>query len=139
MSKPIYVGCAILDLSKLTKLQFHYKIIEKQVKHQYSMIYSDTDSFVYNIQHPDIYDWMQEHKQYFDLSYYKRDDMHDDETKNKRGCFKDELNGCVMSEWLGLNPKYYSLKYQNIEKKQRKGVSKAFEHKLITFKDYENT
>ena len=34
----------------------------------------------------------------------------------KTGSFKDELNGCVMSEMLGLNPKSYAFKYQPAEK-----------------------
>ena len=32
MNKPIYVGCANLDLSKLTMLEFHYNVIEKHFK-----------------------------------------------------------------------------------------------------------
>ena len=32
MSKPIYVGCASLDLSELTMLQFHYNVIETILK-----------------------------------------------------------------------------------------------------------
>ena len=32
MSQPIYVGCAILDLPKLTMLEFHYNVIENILK-----------------------------------------------------------------------------------------------------------
>ena len=56
----------------------------------------------------------------------------------KIGCFKDELNGSVMTEMIGLNPKSYACKYQNIEKKKAKGVPKAVVGKLITFNDYKN-
>ena len=136
MSKPIYVGCAILDLSKLTMLEFHYNIIEKHFKNKYTVPYGDTDSFVYNIKHPDIYEWIKENKEHFDLSDYTREDMHSDENKKKLGCFKDELNGRVMSEMLGLNPKSYAFKYQHIEKK--KGFIKALEDKLITCNIYKN-
>lgn len=34
-----------------------------------------------NITHPKIYDWIKPNRQYFDLSDYKRDDMHDDAKK----------------------------------------------------------
>ena len=44
-----------------------------------------------------------------------------------------------MSEMSGLSPKSYAYKYQNIEKKKAKGVSKALVDKLITVNDYKNT
>ena len=56
--KPIYVGTSILDLSKLCMMQFHFDVIETEFKNKYQLLYSDTDSMVYNIQHPDIHDWM---------------------------------------------------------------------------------
>ena len=81
MSKPIYVGCAILDLLKLTMLKFHYNVIEKHFKHKCTGPIRDTDSFVYTIKHPDIYEWMKENSQYFDLSDYTRVDMQSNEHK----------------------------------------------------------
>ena len=88
MSKPIYVGCAILDLSKLTMLKFHYDIIEKQFKDKYALLYGDTDSFVYNINHPDIYEWIKENSEHFDLSDYTRADMKSNKTKKSLVIFK---------------------------------------------------
>ena len=32
LSKPIYVGCAVLDFSKLTMLEFQYNVIEQHFK-----------------------------------------------------------------------------------------------------------
>ena len=43
-------------------LDFHYNDIEKQFKHQYTLVYSDTDSLVYHIKHEDIYEWMKKNK-----------------------------------------------------------------------------
>ena len=37
MSKPIYVGCASLDLSNLTMLEFHDNVIEQ---HFFNKLYS---------------------------------------------------------------------------------------------------
>jgi hypothetical protein len=60
--KPIYVGTSILDLSKLCMLDFHYNVIHKEFENNYNLIYSDTDSLVYNIYHDDIYDWIKKIK-----------------------------------------------------------------------------
>ena len=82
---------------------------------------------------------MKENSQYFDLSDYTREHMRNDDNKQELGCFKDELNGRVMSEMLGSNPKCYAFKYQQIEKNKATGVSKAVVDKLITFNDYKIT
>ncbi len=56
--KPVYVGSTVLDLSKLHKLDFHYNVIYVQFGTRSKLIYSDTDSFVYEIEHPNIYEWI---------------------------------------------------------------------------------
>ena len=49
--KPIYVGTSILDLAKLCMMQFHFDVIDTEFfKNKYQLIYSDTDSLVYNIE-----------------------------------------------------------------------------------------
>ncbi|MFM7983815.1 MAG: hypothetical protein ACKPKO_31270, partial [Candidatus Fonsibacter sp.] len=45
-------------LSKLKMLDCHYNVIHKNFEGQYNLIYSDTDSLVYNIKHDDIYEWI---------------------------------------------------------------------------------
>ena len=47
--KPIYVGTSILDISKLCLLDFHFNVIVKEFKDNYSLLFSDTDSLVDNI------------------------------------------------------------------------------------------
>lgn len=56
--KPLYVGASILDLSKLCMMGFHYDVVEKEFSNKNELIYSDTDSMVYNFKHPNIYDWI---------------------------------------------------------------------------------
>ena len=76
--KPVYIGCAILDLSKVRMMDFHYNCIEANFQGKYDMIYSDTDSLVYWIQHKNLYKWMNENSHEFDLSNFtgkhKKDD-----------------------------------------------------------------
>jgi hypothetical protein len=106
--KPIYVGCTILDLSKLHMTEFHYEVIHKNFKGKYSFLYGDTDSLTYSIQHDDIYEWIKENREYFDLSDSIREDMKDNTNKKVPGKFKDELNTLVLKQYTGLNPKCYS-------------------------------
>ena len=42
-----------------------------------------------------------------------RPDLKDATNKKVLGKFKDELNSLVMTEFLTLNPKVYSIKYYN--------------------------
>ena len=58
-NKLIYGGTCILDLSKLTMMKFHHNIIHNSFEGRYSLIYSDTDSLVYNIQHDNNYRWVE--------------------------------------------------------------------------------
>ena len=85
------------------------------------MIYSDTDSLIYLIYHDDIYEWIKDNREHFDLSDSKREDMKDNTNKKRLGCFKDELIGQVMSEIVAPSPKCYAYKCADIEAKTVKG------------------
>ena len=141
--KPLYVGTSILDLSKLCMMEFHYDVIHKEFDNQYDLIYSDTDSMVYNIKTNDVYDWVKNNKQYFDLSESCRDDLRDDTNNKKLGKFKDECHSLLITEFLALNPKVYSFKYYdkindtNLQNKRVcKGVDKITVKKDITHQEY---
>ena len=98
--KPVYVGCAILDLSKLKMLEFHYNVIDKQFGKRANLIYSDTDSFVCTIEHDDIYKWQQDNEdEWFDLSDSKREDLSSDKNNKKVRVFKDELHSQILTEF----------------------------------------
>jgi len=142
LDKPIYVGTNILDISKVCMMDFHYNIIQKEFPEKHSLIYSDTDSFVYEIIHPDLYEWIGKNKTYFDLSESSREDLKDNTNKKVLGKFKDEMNSLIVKEFISLNPKVYSInhleKNEIINKKVLKGVSKAVVKNEITYNDYVN-
>jgi hypothetical protein len=96
-------------------MDFHYNTIQKNFESNYNLIYSDTDSLVYSIQHPDIYQWIKDNGQHFDLSDSKREDMRDNTNKKVLGKFKDEMNTLLIKEFLALNPKVYSIMHQAME------------------------
>jgi hypothetical protein len=126
-------------------MDFHYNTIEHNFKNKYNVLYSDTDSLVYNIQHDDIYEWIKDNKNHFDLSESIRLDVKDDANKKVLGKFKDELNTLIMTEFIALNPKVYSINHQTFDefnnvkiknKKTLKGVSKTVVKHEITHDDY---
>ena len=85
---------------------------------------------IYNIKHPDIYEWIKENKQHFDFSNSKRADLFDDTNEGVLGLFKCENKWLIIKEWLALNPKMYSFKYQheleNSDIKNKKALKKEF-------------
>ena len=49
MNKPVYLGQAILDLSKTLMYEFHYDYMRPKYGSKVNLCYMDTDSFVYEI------------------------------------------------------------------------------------------
>ena len=54
LNKPIHVGFSILDFSKLLMHKFHYEYI--QYKFNATLLFTDTDSLVYEIKKIDVYE-----------------------------------------------------------------------------------
>jgi hypothetical protein len=78
-------------------------------------------------------------------NYANIPDMKDNTNKKVLGKMKDEMHGLLITEFIALNPKVYSLKYQTLDKfnkiqienkKKLKGVSKTVVEKEITHDDY---
>ena len=75
MNKPVYLGQAILDLSKTLMYEFHYDYMRPKYGSKFKLCYMDTDSFVYEIETEDFYkDIAEDVKKRFDTSGYSKDD-----------------------------------------------------------------
>ena len=55
MNKPIYLGQAVLDISKTLMYEFWYGYIKPKYEDKARLCYMDTDSFVMNIKTEDFY------------------------------------------------------------------------------------
>ena len=107
LNKPIYVAFSILDLNKLLMYEFHCKYIEK--KFDAKLLFTDTDSLVYDIKTEDVYEDFYQDKNLCDFSDYPLDSKFFGlVNKNVIGKMKDEFKEKIISEFVGLKSKMYS-------------------------------
>ena len=106
--KPCYIGCAILDLAKLYMLNFHYDYIKPKYGEQATLIYTDTDSFVYSIETPDLYQDQYNDRHLFDLSNVVIEKFNDKSNNKVVGKMKDETSFIPIIEFIALSAKNYS-------------------------------
>ena len=141
MNKPVYLGMSILDLSKTLMFDFHYNYIIPKYGNKAKLLFTDTDSFLYEIQTEDFYkDISGDVKDRFDTSNYPEGHPSGIPTginKKVLGMFKDEAAGKNITEFVGLRAKLYSYKMEEgKENKKCKGIKKAVVEKSISHKDY---
>ena len=143
MNKPIYLGQAILDLSKTLMYEFWYDYIKPKYGDKARLCYMDTDSFVINIKTEDFYkDIASDVERWFDTSNYdEKDNKSLPIGKNKKviGPFKDELGGKIATEFCALRAEAYAYKLDDdTEHKKAKGTKKCIVKREIIFENYKD-
>ena len=74
MNKPVYLGQAILDLSKIVMYGFHYDYMKQKYPEGLTLCYMNTDSLIYDIETDHFYkDIAEDVKDRFDTSGYNPD------------------------------------------------------------------
>ena len=121
MNKLIYLGQAILDISKTLMYEFWYDCIKPKYVDKARLCYMDTDSFIMHIKTEHFYkDIAGDVDKWFDTSNYdKNDNTPLPIGKNKKviGIFKGELGGKIMIEFCALRAKAYAYKLDDDTKK----------------------
>ena len=141
MNKPIYLGQAILDLSKIVMYEFHCDYMVPKYGENLKLCYMDTDSLIYHIETEDFYaDIADDISARFNTSSYG-DNRPLPVGLNKKviGLMKDELGGAIMAEFVALRPKLYSYrKLDGAKDKKCKGIKKCLVKRTLSFGNYEN-
>ena len=144
MNKPVYLGMAILDLSKTLMYQFHYGYIKPKYGENANLLFTDTDSLMYLIRTDDVYKDISPNVQdMFDTSEYPVNHPSGIPTglnKKVLGMFKDKVKGRQFDEFVGLRAKLYTYKMDEGQeaKKKRKGIAKGVAKNNISFDDYKD-
>ena len=113
MNKLVYLGQAILDLSKIMMYEFHYDYMLRKyaggVGNNLKLCYMDTDSRIYHIKTEDFYaDIAGDVRTRFDTSGYSNRSCNRPlpirMNEKVIGLMKDELGGAIMTEFVALRP-----------------------------------
>ena len=146
INKPFYIGMSILDLSKWHMYNFHYNVIKAIFGDRVHLLYTDTDSFIYEISSADVYEELRPHaRDYFDFSNYPENHMLKNSCNKKvPGKFKDESASKCITEFVGLRSKMYSFMFDDkkdvskAEVRVAKGVQKSVIFNDLRFSTYLN-
>ena len=109
MNKPIYLDLSILEISKILMYEFWYDYMKPKYDDHVKLCYTDTDSFIMNIETKDFYkDIANDVEKMFDTSNYEVDrPLPTGKNKKLIGLMKDELGGRIIREFVALRPKTY--------------------------------
>ena len=112
---------------------FHYIFIKKNCDAE--LLFTDTDSLVYEIKSKDVYEKIFKWKNFLDFSNHSKNSKFFNETNEKViGKMRDGFGGVIINEFVGLKLKMYSIKKIVCkEYNTEKGVSTATE--FDQFKD----
>jgi hypothetical protein len=134
LNKPIYIGVSILELSKLHMYQYHYDVMKKNYDDKIKLLYTDTDSFIYHIETEDLYKDFDDIKEHMDFSGYdKSHPSYDCTNKKVLGKFKDEHDGNIFTQFIGLKPKMYCTETDDRKTlKKGKGIDRKVVKSLST-------
>ena len=110
LNRPIILGFTILETSKCLMYQFFYEVFKVMYGENVRLLYTDTDALILEITTKNLFDDFVKIENLLDLSNYDESDrLFSDRNKKRLGHLKDESEGRIITEFIGLKAKLYSL------------------------------
>ena len=139
LTKPIAVGCAILEIAKLVMYEFYYDCLLPKFGERLHLCFTETDSFICHVASEDLVGELRDISHWLDTSNFACDHPLFS-TSNYRclGKFKSETGDVPPTEFCGLRSKMYSLVTLTGEKafKKAKGVPKTYVKRHVKHEQY---
>jgi len=142
LNKPISVGFAILEISKLIMYQFYYDYLKPKYGDNCTLLFTDTDSFCCHIQTDDICQDIAKNASLFDTSNLSP--LTPSIPRQTIACsvsLKSETGSVAPRKSVGLRAKMYSL-HVPVNKKQSKirakGIKKSYVNKNVRSEQFLN-
>ena len=111
----MYFGMCILKLSKVLMYKFHYDYIKNKYSNNLSLLFTDTDSLMYEIKIEDAYENFSSDKEMFHFSDYVaiiKSKYYNDSNKLVIAKMKDEIAGVASEEFVELKTDVFVLSWQ---------------------------
>ena len=99
-NKPAYTGMCILELSKVLIYEFQYDYIKNKYDNNSRLLFTDTDSLMYEIETEDVYEDFSNNKDF--SNYSTKSKYYDNSIKLVVGKMKDETASVAIQEFVGL-------------------------------------
>jgi hypothetical protein len=144
LDRPVYIGQAVLDLSKLVMYQLRYEKMAayaQQFGGDIRIVGGDTDSFFLEIKNISLSQQLlpaMVQDNLLDTSNYPPTHrLYSTSHKAQLGCVKDESAGEPLKEGLFLRPKLYSVLTEGGKAHKRaKGIQRSVVSQSIVHEDY---
>ena len=121
LDKLAYIATCMLELSKVLMCEFHYDYYKNKYDNKSKLIFTDTDSLMYEIKTGDIYKDFRSNKELLDFNNYSiKAKYYDDSKKLVTGKMEDETGGVAIEELIELKPKTHWFIVDNREHKNLK-------------------
>ena len=106
LNKRAYDGICMLNSSKVLVYLFHYDYIKNKYGNNSRLLFTDTDSLIFEVKTDDVYEDFSKTKEMFDFSNYSiQSKYYNDSKRVVVGKMKDETS---TEEIVVLKPKMYS-------------------------------
>ncbi|XP_065226437.1 uncharacterized protein LOC135849786 [Planococcus citri] len=107
--KPFHLGFCILEYCKLPMYNFHYAFMKPTYDTNVELLYTCTNSFIYQVNTDDLYQDIKSHLDLFDTSDYPDCNRYQIPLRNAKlmDKFKDLFGGKLLLEFVGTKSKSY--------------------------------